>query len=319
MNLLVTGAAGFIGSHVCEQIVKTGDFVIGIDNFDNYYSTKQKRLNLANLNASSNFVLYETDIRNKGRLFEVFLKNKIDIVLHLAAKAGIRPSLENATDYYSVNVDGTLAILDAMKNFNVRKLLFASSSSVYGNNQKIPFSESDQVDHPISPYASTKISGELLCHVYSHLYGFDVSCLRFFTVYGPRQRPDLAIHKFTRMIDMGIPIPIYGDGSTARDYTYIDDIVQGIMNAIKYLEGYRIYNLGESRVIGLDKLVSTIEELLHKKAILNRLPLQPGDMKVTYADISKARNEIGYNPEYDFSDGVEKFIEWYRVNKELIY
>ena len=209
-------------------------------------------------------------------------------------------------------------LLEAMRINKVKKMLFASSSSVYGNNQKVPFSESDRVDNPISPYASTKKSGELLCHVYTHLYSFDITCLRFFTVFGPRQRPDLAIHKFTKLIDEGQPIPFYGDGSTARDYTYIEDILNGITCALNNLEGYHIYNLGESRVIDLNYLVKTIEEALGKKAILNQLPLQPGDVKITYADISKARSEIGYNPRFNFKDGINEFVQWYLINKSFI-
>jgi UDP-glucuronate 4-epimerase len=202
-----------------------------------------------------------------------------------------------------------------MRMNEVKKMIFASSSSIYGNNTKVPFSEDDRVDNPISPYASTKKSGELLCHVYSHLYNFDITCLRFFTVYGPRQRPDLAIHKFTGLIDEGTPIPFYGDGATSRDYTYINDIVNGIYCASKFLDGFRIYNLGESRIINLSMLVNTIEKALGKKAVLNHLPPQPGDVSRTYADISKAKAEIGYNPIYEFEAGIEKFVAWYKNNK----
>ena len=208
----------------------------------------------------------------------------------MAAKAGVRPSIDSITEYYDVNVNGTVSLLESMRIYDVKKMLFASSSSVYGNNPKVPFSETDRVDNPISPYASTKKSGELLCHVYSHLYNFDITCLRFFTVFGPRQRPDLAIHKFTRLIDEGKPIPFYGDGSTSRDYTYIDDIVNGINCALNHLDGYRIYNLGESKVINLKQLVETIENSLGKKAILNRLPLQQGDVNITYAEYFKGKS-----------------------------
>jgi UDP-glucuronate 4-epimerase len=318
MKILVTGAAGFIGSHVSEFFIRAGHFVVGIDNFDKYYSEKIKQSNLSGLANSTHFKFYRSDIRDRNSLDSIFSSNKIDAVIHLAAKAGVRPSIESAEDYYEVNVNGTVTLLEAMRHNNVKKMLFASSSSVYGNNSKVPFSETDSVDNPISPYASTKKSGELLCHVYCHLYGFDINCLRFFTVFGPRQRPDLAIHKFTKLIDEGIPLPFYGDGSTARDYTYIDDIVNGIDCALTNLKGYNIYNLGESRVITLDKLVKTIEQALGKNAILEKLPLQPGDVKITYADISKARSEINYSPEYSFDKGILEFIRWYSGNKNQI-
>src|SRR6185437_6692099 len=265
-----------------------------------FYATEFKELNLVQLKKSPGFKFYNTDIRNQKGLAEIFSKNKVDVVIHLAAKAGVRPSIESIEEYYDVNVNGTVSLLEAMRKYNVKKMLFASSSSIYGNNSKVPFSETDNVDNPISPYASTKKSGELLCHVYHHLYNFDISCLRFFTVFGPRQRPDLAIHKFTKLIDQGMPIPFYGDGSTSRDYTYITDIVNGINCALNHLKGYQLFNLGESNVITLNQLVRTIENSLNKKAILNKLPMQPGDVNNTYADISRAKSEIGYNPKFDF-------------------
>ncbi len=319
MNILVTGAAGFIGSHVCENFIKQNNTVVGIDNFDPFYSRKIKNLNLEQLLLNNKFRFYETDIQNKEALNSIFSSNKIDMVIHLAAKAGVRPSIDSISEYYEVNVNGTVNLLESMRNNGVSKMLFASSSSIYGNNVKVPFSENDPVDHPISPYASTKKSGELLCHVYCHLYNFDITCLRFFTVFGPRQRPDLAIHKFTKLIDEGIPLPFYGDGTTSRDYTYIDDIVNGISCALKTIDGYRIYNLGESRVINLKNLVETIEKLLGKKAVLKLLPLQPGDVKTTYADISKARKEIGYAPKFDIESGIREFINWYTLNKAFLY
>ncbi len=318
MNILVTGAAGFIGSHVCDFFIKQKHSVVGIDNFDPFYSRKIKNLNLEQLLLNKNFQFYETDIRDKEALNSIFSSNKIEIVIHLAAKAGVRPSIESISEYYDVNVNGTVNLLESMKTFGIMKMLFASSSSIYGNNAKVPFSENDRVDNPISPYASTKKSGELLCHVYSHLYNFDITCLRFFTVFGPRQRPDLAIHKFTKLIDEGLPLPFYGDGNTSRDYTYIDDIVNGISCALNSIGGYRIYNLGESRVINLKNLVETIEQLLGKKAILKFLPLQPGDVKTTYADITKARNEIGYAPKFDIESGIGAFIKWYEKNKNSL-
>jgi UDP-glucuronate 4-epimerase len=319
VNILVTGAAGFIGSHVCEYFTSLNHNVTGIDNFDPFYSIDFKQLNLARLRGNARFNFQTSDIRDLNSLGLILASNKFDIVIHLAAKAGVRPSIDSIAAYYDVNVNGTVSLLETMRLSGVKKLLFASSSSIYGNNPKIPFSEIDRVDNPISPYASTKKSGELLCHVYSHLHGFDITCLRFFTVFGPRQRPDLAIHKFTRLIDEGKPIPFYGDGSTARDYTYIDDIVNGISCALNHLNGYRIYNLGESSVINLKNLVEMIEHSLGKKALLNYLPIQEGDVNITYADISKARSEIGYNPQYNIENGIKKFVEWYDDNKAFLY
>lgn len=319
MKILVTGAAGFIGSHVCKHFTALGNHVIGIDNFDPFYPKKFKNLNIAALKGNDLFQFHEADIRDAKALNTIFSENQVDQVIHLAAKAGVRPSIESIADYYDVNVNGTVCLLEAMRANNVKKMLFASSSSVYGNNPKVPFSEADTVDNPISPYASTKKSGELLCHVYCHLYGFDITCLRFFTVFGPGQRPDLAIHKFTRLIDEGKSIPFYGDGSTSRDYTYVDDIVNGISCASNNLGGYKLFNLGESRVITLKKMVETIETSLGKKAVLDKLPLQPGDVSITYADISKAKAEIGYDPKYGIETGIDKFVAWYNDNKELLY
>jgi UDP-glucuronate 4-epimerase len=318
MKILVTGAAGFIGSHVCEHFLRLGHSVIGLDNFDPFYSKKIKHLNIAGIINDREFAFYDADIRNGDTLNRIFAASKFDVVIHLAAKAGVRPSIESISEYYDVNVNGTISLLETMKRNNVTNLIFASSSSVYGNNQKVPFSESDFVDNPISPYASSKKSGELLCHVYSHLYGFNITCLRFFTVFGPRQRPDLAIHKFTKLIVEGKPIPFYGDGSTARDYTYIEDIVDGITCAFKNLHGYRIYNLGESRLVNLLELIRTLETFLKKRALLNRLPMQSGDVKITYADISKAKFEIGYDPKTSFQDGIKEFVRWYATNELLL-
>lgn len=319
MKILVTGAAGFIGSHTCKYFTGQGHHVVGIDNFDPFYSKKIKDLNITELSKKDNFQFYEADIRDNKALDNIFSAGGFDMVIHLAAKAGVRPSIDSIAEYYDVNVNGTVSLLESMRTHAVKKMLFASSSSIYGNNPKVPFSEADPVDNPISPYASTKKSGELLCHVYHHLYDFNITCLRFFTVFGPGQRPDLAIHKFTRLIDDAKPIPFYGDGSTSRDYTYIDDIVNGLSCASKHLKGFNIYNLGESKVINLKKLVETIENSLGKKAILNKLPLQQGDVNITYADISKAKNEIGYNPQYDIETGINKFVEWYSSNKAILY
>lgn len=319
MNILVTGAAGFIGSHVSEYFINKGDSVVGIDNFDEFYPRQIKEQNMGELKKSPLFQFFRGDIRNAEKLEEIFSSTSIDLVIHLAAKAGVRPSIECISEYYDVNVNGTVSLLESMKKHQVKKMIFASSSSIYGNNLKVPFSELDTVDNPISPYASTKKSGELLCHVYHHLYNLDISCLRFFTVFGPRQRPDLAIHKFTRLIEEELPIPFYGDGSTSRDYTYIEDIVKGIDCAVNHLKGYQLFNLGESRVITLNRLVETIENTLNKKAILNKLPMQPGDVTTTYADISKAKSEIGYNPQFDFDAGIKEFVKWYQNRSKKLY
>lgn len=319
MIVLITGVAGFIGSNLAERLIKEGKTVIGIDNFDPFYPKKFKLENLKSLKISPGFLFEESDIRNFSALQSIFSKNKIDAVVHLAAKAGVRPSMLQVAEYYDVNLTGTVNILECMRQQGISKLIFGSSSSVYGNNTKVPFSETDAVNHPISPYAATKRSGELLCQVYTHLYNFDITCLRFFTVFGPRQRPDLAIHKFSRLIDEGKPIPFFGDGSTARDYTYIEDIIDGITLALAKVSGFNIYNLGESRVITLRQMVQVIESLLEKKAVLEELPLQQGDVEITYADISKAKNEIGYQPGFDFEEGMNRFIEWYQCSKSLLY
>jgi UDP-glucuronate 4-epimerase len=318
MTILITGIAGFIGSHLGEKLISIGYTVVGIDNFDPFYPKKFKLSNLTKLNISNRFTFYESDIRNKSAIDNIFEVNKIDAVILLAAKAGVRPSIESVQEYYDVNVNGTVSLLESMRTHNVKKMIFASSSSIYGNNPKVPFSENDQVDNPISPYASTKKSGELLCHVYYHLYKFDITCLRFFTVFGPRQRPDLAIHKFTRLIDTGMPVPFYGNGSSSRDYTYVGDTVDGIYRALDHLNGFKIYNIGESYVITLKKMVESIEDLLGRKAQLNSFPMQQGDVNITYADISKAKKEIGYQPKYDFEMGLKLFVEWYSDNKKLL-
>jgi UDP-glucuronate 4-epimerase len=319
MNILITGIAGFIGSHLGEKLLNLGHCIIGVDNFDTFYPKNFKVGNLVQLNKSRQFSFYEDDIRSKKSIRSIFKNNKIDIVIHLAAKAGVRPSIEHIEEYYEVNINGTLNLLECMRQNKVSKLIFASSSSVYGNNSKVPFSEIDFVDAPISPYAATKKSGELLCHVYKHLYQFDINCLRFFTVFGPRQRPDLAIHKFTRLIDINKPLPFYGDGSTARDYTYIDDIIEGIICSLNGLKGFHVYNIGESRIITLNELIQMIESKLNKKAILEKYPLQPGDVTRTFADITKAKRELGYNPKYNLDIGISKFIKWYMENKGTLY
>ena len=316
-KILITGAAGFIGSHLCERLLSNGTSVVGLDNFDAFYSKEIKKSNLAASLANDNFSFIEGDIRDDDCVENIFKKENIDAIIHLAAKAGVRPSIENPVEYQDVNINGTMVMLEAARKFDIKKFIFASSSSVYGNNKKVPFAESDNVDFPISPYAATKKAGELICHTYSHLYGIDMTCLRFFTVYGPRQRPDLAIHKFAKLIEAGKPIPVFGDGSMRRDFTYIDDIIDGVVSAVDKCQGYEIYNLGESRPVRLDKLIKEIEKALGKKAVINRLPKQPGDVFQTYADVTKAGQRLAYNPKTEIADGLMSFVKWLRENGKI--
>lgn len=309
-SILVTGGAGFIGSNLIDRLLSIGQEVICVDNFDGFYSESVKRKNLEQALLNKNFKLYECDIRNQNELEQCFKTSKIGLVIHLAAKAGIRPSIANPIEYYDVNVSGTLSLLELMRKYKVTRMLFASSSSVYGNNSKVPFTEKDIVDSPISPYAASKKAGELLCHTYHHLYNFDVYCLRLFTVYGPRQRPDLAIHKFTNCILNGNPIEIYGDGTTSRDYTYIDDIIDGILLSINKLNGYEVFNLGESVTVSLAQIVDILERKLRTNITRKFLPIQPGDVSKTYSDISKARTLLGYSPKWSVEDGVDNFLTW---------
>jgi UDP-glucuronate 4-epimerase len=315
MNILITGGAGFIGSHLSERLLNQNHFVVCYDNFDKFYDEDIKRKNLSHALRSDHFKLINADINDKVALHSCFQQHKIDLVFHLAAKAGVRPSIDDPEGYYVTNVLGTLNVLEVMRHNNVKQMLFASSSSVYGNNSKVPFSESDPVDTPISPYAASKKAAELLCHTYHHLYRFNIFCLRFFTVYGPRQRPDLAIHKFTEMILNEQPIPVFGDGSSSRDYTYIDDIVDGLLKAIDKLNGFEIINLGESRTITLKRMIETLENFTGQKAERQTLPSQPGDVSLTFADISKAQSLIGYEPKWEFEDGIKQFISWKSANK----
>jgi len=306
----VTGGAGFIGSHLCEALLRRGDTVVAIDNFDDFYDPAIKRSNLTACLENGRFSLAEGDIRDAD--FVAGAVAGADGIVHLAAKAGVRPSIEQPLPYQDVNVGGTMVLLEAARKYNVRRFVFAGSSSVYGNNRKIPFCESDSVDHPISPYAATKKAGELLCHTYYHLYDMAVTCLRYFTVYGPRQRPDLAIHKFTRLIEAGEPIPVFGDGSMMRDFTYIDDTIAGTLAAIDRCGGYHLYNLGESMPIKLKDLIAAIEKAIGKKAVINRLPHQPGDVDRTYADVTRAREELDYRPATELDTGLARFVEWFR-------
>jgi len=314
MITLITGGAGFIGSNLADGLLSLGKKVICLDNFDDFYDPAIKRRNILSSLSNSSYYLEEVDICRSKQLEAVFKKYPIDIVIHLAARAGVRPSLFNPGLYYNINLIGTLNLLEAMRKNNVRKMIFASSSSVYGNNKKIPYSESDPVDNPISPYAASKKASELLCHTYYHLYGFDIIGLRFFTVYGPRQRPEMAITQFVRKIIKAEPIQLFGDGSSQRDYTYIDDITQGIQASIRNLKGFEIINLGESKTIRLINLIKEIEKLLGKKAIIKWMPNQPGDVDITYSDISKARRLLGYEPCFPLQKGLELFINWYIKN-----
>jgi UDP-glucuronate 4-epimerase len=308
--ILVTGGAGFIGSHLCEHLLKMNHQVVCVDNFNSFYDPGIKERNISSVKNNKGFSLFKADIRNRDELADILKKSKPELIIHLAAMPGVRPSIENPFLFFDVNVTGTLVVLETMRSFGINKMIFASSSSVYGNNSKVPFSESDPVENQISPYASSKRACELLCYTYHSLYKFDIFCLRFFTVYGPRQRPDLAIHKFTSRILENKPIQVFGDGNTSRDYTYISDIIEGIYNSVTRLKGFEIYNLGESRTISLSNMIETLENALGKKAIKEFLPPQPGDVERTFADISKARNELDYNPVFDFKKGIEEFVRW---------
>lgn len=311
MKVLITGAAGFIGSHLSERLLDDGWIVVGVDNFDDFYDPKIKRRNVGTSLKNKNFRLVEADIRDAPAMDRA-LSDGIEIIVHLAARAGVRPSIAQPMLYADVNVNGTVVLLEAAKKHKINRFIFGSSSSVYGNNKKIPFSEDDNVDYPISPYAATKKAGELICHTYHHLYGIYITCLRFFTVYGPRQRPDLAIHKFAKLIEQNKPIPIYGDGTMMRDFTYIDDIIDGTVAAMGKCTGFNIYNLGESRPVSVNDLVVEIENALGKKAIKEYLPPQPGDVERTYADVTKAARELGYKPSTTIQTGLAKFTAWLR-------
>ncbi|NBJ14702.1 MAG: SDR family NAD(P)-dependent oxidoreductase [Dehalobacter sp. 4CP] len=321
--ILVTGGAGFIGSHLCERLLEEGKTVVAIDSFNDFYDPTIKERNIYEIRKSckeklipkERFIVEKGDIRDQDFLMKVFQNYQFQSVIHLAAYAGVRPSIQNPELYVNVNINGTMNILECLREYRIKRFIFASSSSVYGNNQKVPFSEDDSVDQPISPYAATKKAGELLCYAYHHLYNLSIACLRFFTVYGPRQRPDLAIHKFTNLITSGKPVPFYGDGTTQRDYTYIDDIIDGILKALDWVNHketrYGIFNLGESKTISLSEMVQELEKNLQKKAQLDSLPDQPGDVKNTYADIMKSKQLLGYQPTTMFSEGIKKFVSWY--------
>ena len=313
MNFLVTGGAGFIGSHVCERLLLEGHTVTAFDDLNDFYNPAIKQQNLDSLQSiGPGFHFTRGDLTDAAAVEKLIQTGHFDQIIHLAARAGVRPSLEQPALYQRVNVEGTVNVLEAARRHGPAKVIIASSSSVYGVNSKVPFSESDPIFSAISPYAASKLACEALGHVYHHVYGLDVVMLRFFTVYGPRQRPDLAIFKFAQLISQGRPIPVFGDGSTARDYTYVTDTVDGIMACTQQKFGYDVFNLGESATVTLSHLIAVLERALGKKAIIDRKPLQPGDVPLTYADISKARKHLGYHPTIKIEEGIPRFVEWFR-------
>lgn len=314
-NLLITGAAGFIGSHLVDHLLSTNvERITVVDDFNDFYDPDIKRANIQHQLVDPRYKLEEVDIRNGVALERIFNENSFDCIVHLAARAGVRPSLSQPQLYNETNINGTLNLLELARKNGVKQFVFGSSSSVYGINAKVPFSEEDMIRQPISPYAATKGAGELFCHTYSHLYGLRCICLRFFTVYGPRQRPDLAIHKFARLISAGKPIPVFGDGTTRRDYTYVDDIIAGVVAAIEYDQSdYEVFNLGESRTVELRELISLLEKELDTHAIIDRQTAQPGDVPQTFADIQKARRLLGYSPQTQIEEGIHRFVEWFRT------
>ena len=320
MSVLVTGAAGFIGSHLTERLLASGEDVVGLDNFDPFYDSAIKEENLAIARDHHGFQLIRGDIRDHEIVSN--LPEGIDTIIHLAARAGVRPSIQEPVLYTDVNIAGTMNLLELAAARSMPTFLFASSSSVYGNSKTVPFVEDDPVDRPISPYAATKKAGELLCHTATHLHGFSSMCLRFFTVYGPRQRPDLAIRKFAKLLTEGKEIPMFGDGSTERDYTYITDIIDGIVGSLGYARGnpgsYEVVNLGESRTISLREMIQTVADVFEVEPRIAQHPLQPGDVTRTYADVTRARELFGYNPSMGFREGVELFAEWFQGSASTV-
>jgi UDP-glucuronate 4-epimerase len=312
---LVTGGAGFIGSHLVDRLLERGDEVVCLDDFNDFYNPAIKRRNIQKHLDHDRFRLVEGDIRDVECLWRLFQQFDVRKIVHLAARAGVRPSLEQPLLYEDVNVRATIHLLDLARDRKVDQFVFASSSSVYGGNTKTPFHEDDRISRTVSPYAATKYAGELMCYTYHHLYRIPTTCLRFFTVYGPRQRPEMAIHKFTQLIYDGKPIPFFGDGQTSRDYTYIDDIIQGVLAAIDHPFGFEVFNLGESFCVTLEELVRQLEKASGRKAELQRLPAQPGDVEITYADVSKARHMLGYRPSTPLAKGLSKFVEWFDRNQ----
>ena len=314
MNFLVTGGAGFIGSHVCERLLQDGHAVWALDDLNPFYDPAIKNRNLQALQSLGHpFTFCPGDLTEHAVVDMLMKRVPFDQIIHLAARAGVRPSLAEPALYQRVNVEGTAILLEAARAHGVKKITIASSSSVYGVNAKVPFSESDPIFAPISPYAASKLACEALGHVYHHVYGFDVAMLRFFTVYGPRQRPDLAIHKFASLIEAGKPIPVFGDGSTARDYTYVNDTVEGVIACTKKSFGFEIFNLGESQTVPLSYLIELLEKALGKEAVIDRQPPQPGDVPITFADISKAQRVLDYQPRVKIEEGIPKFVDWFRA------
>jgi len=309
-SILVTGGAGFIGSHLCERLLGRGEDITVLDDFNAFYDPAVKRANATLLRGAR---VLEGDVRDRDAVARLFAEGRFDAVVHLAAMAGVRPSLKDPLLYEDVNVRGTLVLLEELRRRPGTRFVFASSSSVYGSNEKVPFEESDDIHHPVSPYAATKRAGELLCYTYHHLHGIPTTCLRFFTVYGPRQRPEMAIHKFVRATLRGEPIQVFGDGSTRRDYTYVDDVVDGVVRALDRCQGYEIYNLGESETTSLAELVELVGEACGRAPVVERRPLQPGDVLVTYADVSKARARLGYAPATPVAEGLRRFVAWYKA------
>ena len=317
-NILVTGGAGFIGSHLCEKLLENNYKVICLDNFNDYYDPRIKEDNITESLKNKNFIFVKGDILDKECLEKIFSENNIHKIVHLAAIAGVRPSLVNPQEYINVDVKGTVNLLEMAKEYKIQQFIFGSSSSVYGINSKIPFTEDDRVDLQISPYATAKRCAELYCATYNHLYGIPITILRFFTVYGPRQRPDMAIHKFTRLMSQGKSISMFGDGKSERDYTYVDDIIDGILKAMHKIYKFEIFNLGNSTTIKLRDLINCIEDKLKIRAKIDKLPKQPGDVPITCADTSRAKKMLGYNPLTSIEHGVENFVKWYLKKRNFL-
>ena len=316
MRILITGGAGFIAYHLAAALLKKGEAITLLDNFNSFYDPAIKRRNVRDLQRLGPAPIYEVDILDRENLGRVFSETRPEAVVHLAAWAGVRPSLEKPELYSSVNVTGTVHLLEMAREFAVQCFVFGSSSSVYGGSTQVPFAEDNPVDRPVSPYAATKRAGELLCHTYSHNFGMNITCLRFFTVYGPRQRPEMAIHKFARLMSDQKEIPIFGSGNSRRDYTSVEDIVAGILAAIEANPRFEILNLGESQTISLIEMVRLLEEALGEKALLRFMPDQPGDMEITYANIDRARRILGYNPQRPFKEGIRLFADWFKGSRQ---
>ena len=315
-RILLTGGAGFIGSHVAEALIRREMKLSIVDNLDNFYAPSRKRLNLEEIRKAGAYEFFEADLRDMDALRKIAEQVQPEIVIHLAARAGVRPSIEQPALYESVNVAGTVNLLEVAREFKVQRLIFGSSSSVYGVTNRVPFCEDDLQTRPISPYAATKLASELMCYTYTYLYGLTILCLRFFTVYGPRQRPDLAIHKFTALIESGKSIPVFGDGSMGRDYTYVDDIVAGVISSLDYVPQakvpFEVFNLGNSHPVRLADLIAHLAAATGKTALQERWPEQPGDVPITWANIDKAKHLLGYSPKTSMEQGLRNFVAWYR-------